>query len=406
MLRNRVTISVLLCAIIESYDFIVYAQLSTILAQVFFYTHSYYLNLLAVLGTFAISFVVRPFGALLFGYIGDLKGRKVALMLSMRLFLFSMICMILLPTPKNIGIISPVILVIIRLLQGLAMSGEVGGLVLIAENVKRDKVSIAAALHGIAIVCGGVLAYFVISLCKNFLTEYEMLSYGWRIPFFVAFLISLLIPYLRKLMRESYQYLEYTKAEKPESFSIIETFISHKRSCLLAYSIISLASALFYLVFVYIDIPRNVSTMYYIILMGIFMIGNYCAAYFIGTKNSRSLQLLTLLIVMVFVYPTFYLMSYNFFFACIAAMLLNAVYFGIVFPIVIFIFPVNVRQTCFSVVYNISHISGGIAPAICLWLSNVIKVQAAPAFYIMFWVVVVFICMFACKESLNVQVKD
>ncbi|QXK92092.1 MFS transporter [Neoehrlichia mikurensis] len=398
MLRNKVTVSVLLCSFIESYDFIVYAQLSLILGQVFFNVHSSYVNLLMGLGTFAIPFIVRPFGAMLFGYIGDRKGRKSSLVLSMILFLLSIFCMAFLPTPESIGIISPIILVIIRMIQGLAMSGEIGGLVLIIENVKYDKVAIASAMHGIAIVCGGILAYVVISLCKNFLTEYEMLSYGWRIPFFIAFLMSLLLPYLRKSMEESHQYSEHIKVNQPSSFfSLLEAFIKYRKDCLLVYSITSLTSAMFYLVFVYIDIPQHVNIMNYIILMTIFIASYYCFAYFIGVKDSKISQLLAILVVIIFAYPTFYLMSYKFFFACIMSMILNAILFGIVFPIVVSIFPVAVRHTCFLVIYNIAHISGGIAPVVCLWMSNIVKLQAVPALYIIFWAIMAFICLLLYK---------
>lgn len=184
--------------ILEWYDFTVYGLLAIQLAQVFFPNNNKFTGLIIIFATFAIGFVARPFGSLLFGIIGDKYGNYYAVTLSIWLMAISSGCISLLPDYQTIGIYAPLLLVFLRICQGLSAGGQFSGLITIAVNTGTNKTAFLVSLvHAIA-VAGGFLASLIVYLNFNLFTQLPqaMLSIAWRIPFGISFILFMVYLWL------------------------------------------------------------------------------------------------------------------------------------------------------------------------------------------------------------------
>jgi len=189
--RNKAVLGTLLGNIMEFYDFVIYGYLSTYLGKHFFPSENETVSLLMTFSVFAGGYLIRPLGSIIFGYIGDTNGRKPALLYSISLMSFSTLCMGFIPTYKQAGLISPLILTILRLLQGLAVSGEQGGaIVYLAEYFKMQKIGILSSLMLSSVLAGVLLGTLSVAVCQIVLPENEMLSWGWRIPFYFSVVLG------------------------------------------------------------------------------------------------------------------------------------------------------------------------------------------------------------------------
>src|SRR5678816_3248535 len=153
---------------IEWYDFYIFGSLAAIIAPLFYPPGNATLALIAYLSTFAVGFVVRPFGALFFGRIGDLVGRKYAFLVTMLIMGGATACIGLLPTYSQIGIVAPIILLLIRVFQGLALGGQYGGAaVYVAEHVPDNKRGFYTSFIQITATLGLFLSLVVVLLVQN-----------------------------------------------------------------------------------------------------------------------------------------------------------------------------------------------------------------------------------------------
>src|SRR5919199_2297845 len=179
--------------IIEWYDFYLYAVLATFLAPVFFPPGDPTAQILSSLAVFGAGFAVRPFGAVVFGRIGDKIGRKYAFLLTVAIMGGATFLVGLLPGYAQIGILAPIILVTLRLLQGLALGGEYGGAAIyVAEHAPDDKRGSYTSWIQTTATVGLLLALIVISVFRVGMGDAAFTSYGWRIPFLLsAILVAL-----------------------------------------------------------------------------------------------------------------------------------------------------------------------------------------------------------------------
>jgi len=188
---RRILGSSFLGSVIEYYDFILYATAaSLIFDKVFFGNLTPGLALFASFGTLAVGYIARPLGGIVFGHFGDRLGRKKMLVLSMMMMGLATIAIGLLPTTATIGAAAPVILVLLRVVQGVAVGGEWGGATLMAlEHAPAAKRGFAASFANAGAPAGGLLATFLVSFV-SFTTGDAFMEWGWRIPFiFSAVLI-------------------------------------------------------------------------------------------------------------------------------------------------------------------------------------------------------------------------
>ncbi len=189
---------------IEWYDFYIFGSLATVISPLFYPKGDETLALIAYLSTFAVGFVVRPFGALFFGRIGDLVGRKYAFLVTLLIMGGATALVGLLPTYSTIGIAAPIILLLIRILQGLALGGEYGGAaVYVAEHVPDEKRGFYTSFIQITATLGLFLSLAVILTVQNQMSKEAFSTWGWRIPFLISILLVGISLYIRLRMKES-----------------------------------------------------------------------------------------------------------------------------------------------------------------------------------------------------------
>jgi MFS family permease len=189
---------------IEWYDFYIFGSLAVTIAPLFYPEGNDTLALIAYLSTFAVGFVVRPFGALFFGRIGDLVGRKYAFLATLLIMGGATALIGFLPTYATIGIVAPIILLVIRVLQGLALGGEYGGAaVYVAEHVPDEKRGFYTSFIQITATLGLFLSLMVILLVQNAMSREAFSSWGWRIPFIISIFLVGISLYIRIRMKES-----------------------------------------------------------------------------------------------------------------------------------------------------------------------------------------------------------
>jgi MFS family permease len=189
---------------IEWYDFYIFGSLTAVMAPKFYPPGNDTFAYVAYLVTFAVGFLVRPFGALFFGRIGDLVGRKYAFLVTLSIMGFSTFTIGLMPSYATAGWFAPVVLVLIRVLQGLALGGEYGGAaVYVGEHVPDHKRGFYTSFIQITATLGLFVSLIVILVTQNAMSKEDFAAYGWRIPFLVSIILVLISLYIRLKMKES-----------------------------------------------------------------------------------------------------------------------------------------------------------------------------------------------------------
>jgi len=190
--------------VIEWYDFFVYGVLAAILAPLFFPSDNPTASLLATFATFGAGFAVRPFGAIIFGHVGDLIGRKYAFLITVTIMGLGTTLIGLLPTYAQIGILAPLILLLLRLAQGLAIGGEYGGAAIyVAEHVPDNRRGYMTSWIQMTATFGLVLALIVTLVCRLVFGNEAFAAWGWRVPFLLSFFLVAIALLVRVRLQET-----------------------------------------------------------------------------------------------------------------------------------------------------------------------------------------------------------
>ena len=210
---------------IEWYDFYIFGSLAVTISPLFYPEGNDTLALIAYLSTFAVGFVVRPFGALFFGRIGDLVGRKYAFLVTLLIMGGATALIGFLPTYATIGILAPIILLVIRILQGLALGGEYGGAaVYVAEHVPDEKRGFYTSFIQITATLGLFVSLIVILLVQNAMSREAFNSWGWRVPFIISIFLVVISLYIRLRMKESPIFQQIKSAGMTSAAPLKEAF--------------------------------------------------------------------------------------------------------------------------------------------------------------------------------------
>src|SRR6202050_1322194 len=189
---------------IEWYDFYIFGSLTGILALKFYPPGNDTFAYLAYLATFAVGFLVRPFGALFFGRIGDLVGRKYAFLVTLSIMGGATALIGFLPTYATAGWFSPILLILIRVLQGLALGGEYGGAAIyVGEHVPDNRRGFYTSFIQITATLGLFISLIVILVTQSSMSKEDFSAYGWRIPFLISIVLVIISLYIRLKMKES-----------------------------------------------------------------------------------------------------------------------------------------------------------------------------------------------------------
>ena len=237
--------------IVEWYDFTLYLYFATVLARVFFGPGE--ASLLVTLGGFAIAYLMRPLGAVVFGHIGDRRGRRHMLLLSVTVMTAAMLATALLPTYAGIGASAGVLLILLRCVMGFSVGGEYTGVVAyLLEGAPPHRRGLVASMASAASEIGALLAVGVSALTVALLDEASLASWGWRIPFFVGAALAGTVWIARSTMEESPEFHRQL-AERTVPDSPLRHSLAHHRGGIgRAFAISALGSITYYVGITYV----------------------------------------------------------------------------------------------------------------------------------------------------------
>ena len=211
--------------IFEWYDFFIYGTLAYILKDAFYDTDNETLGLLLVWSTFAVGFAFRPIGAVLFGYLGDKLGRKYTFLVTVTLMGIATAGVGLIPTVDTIGIVAPIIIIFLRILQGLALGGEYGGAAIyVAEHAPPEKRGFYTSFIQASVAGGFVLSIAVVLICRALIPEDDFAAWGWRVPFLLSIILLGISLWMRLMLSESPVFQAMKQEGKIAGNPFIESF--------------------------------------------------------------------------------------------------------------------------------------------------------------------------------------
>ncbi|WP_374480458.1 MFS transporter [Zoogloea sp.] len=239
--------------LVEWFDFYCYAAFALYFANSFFPAQDPTAQMMSTAGIFALGFFIRPLGGVLFGHIGDRHGRKVALMLSVLLMCFGSLLIACAPTYATAGILSPILLLIARLLQGLSLGGEYGAsATYLSEMADSRHRGFYASFQYVTLIGGQLLALLLLLVLQNFLLDAEQLrAWGWRIPFVVGAGLALLALRMRHDLPETQSFENARK--KAASMGGLKQLAQHPREVLLVVGLTMGGTLAFYVYTTYMQ---------------------------------------------------------------------------------------------------------------------------------------------------------
>lgn len=226
--EKKVIFASSLGTVFEWYDFYLYATLAPFFAALFFPKGNDTAALLSAFATYAAGFLVRPFGALLFGRIGDMVGRKYTFLVTILVMGFATAAVGFLPTFESIGWLAPILLVSLRLLQGLALGGEYGGAATyVAEHAPEGKRGYDTSWIQTTATLGFFMALAVIGLCRTQMDAKVFADWGWRIPFLVSIILLVFSVYIRLKLNESPVFQKMKAEGKGSKSPLTDSFLKY-----------------------------------------------------------------------------------------------------------------------------------------------------------------------------------
>ncbi|WP_432200454.1 MFS transporter [Erythrobacter sp. W53] len=211
--------------VFEWYDFFIYGTLAYILKDAFYDVDNETLGLLLVWSTFAVGFAFRPIGAILFGFLGDRLGRKYTFLVTVTLMGIATAGVGLIPTIETIGIAAPIIVILLRVLQGLALGGEYGGAAIyVAEHAPPEKRGFYTSFIQASVAGGFVLSIAVVLACRFLIPEADFVEWGWRVPFLLSIILLGISLWMRLMLSESPVFQAMKAAGETAENPFVESF--------------------------------------------------------------------------------------------------------------------------------------------------------------------------------------
>jgi MFS family permease len=242
----------------EWYDFFIFGSLALTIQKVFFAGLNPTAGLIAALGLFAAGFAFRPLGAIIFGVIGDRLGRKGAFLATVSLMGGATFLIGLLPTYETAGVLSPILLIILRILQGIALGGEYGGAAIyVAEHSRNERRGFMTGWIQITASIGLIAGLLVILATRTAVGEEAFLAWGWRVPFLISFVLLVVSIWLRFKLSESPAFAKLKDSGELSHTPIREAFgrwDNLKRVLIAFFGIMLAQGAVWYLAFFYVQV--------------------------------------------------------------------------------------------------------------------------------------------------------
>ena len=393
--------------VLEWYDFAVYGYFAAIIGMHFFPSDDPATSLIASFGAFAAGYLVRPAGSVLFGHIGDRYGHKAALTSSVMMMAVPTFCIGLLPDFQSIGFLAPILLVALRMAQGISVGGEyTTSITFLAENAEVKRRGFFASFSSIGSTSGILLGSGSCALITLLLGADAVEAWGWRIPFLSGVAIGLIGLYLRRQLMDS------APPKQPPRFPLEECLRDHWRELLRLGAVVVGIALSFYLVFIYVAtwlqqvahvtqsraLDINTFNMVVLVVMVPF------AAMLSDRIGRRPVLIAGYGGIVLFSYPLFWLMHQG----STTAILLGQLGFvlligtagGALPALLAEISPARVRVTLMSLAYNVVlGIVGGTAPMVAAYLVSRTGDDLSPAIYLAAGTLISLIAVIRLKET-------
>lgn len=414
---KKIVISGMIGNALEWYDYALYAQFAYIIGIKFF-PQTEFVEILTF-AVFAAGFVIRPLGGIIFGHIGDKLGRRMALVIGILFMAIPTAGIGLLPSYDTIGIAAPIILVIIRLLQGFSLGGEFSGCIAyIVEHSPAEQRGLAGSASFVSMCLGMLLGLIVAQGFTHYLSEESLLSWGWRVPFIAGLFIGLVGLYIRNHLSESPLYKAAKEQGALSRTPLTETITKHWREVLMAIAVYINVTAPFYTATVFIKsymetlgYDKNQGTTACSLILISMSIALPISAYFSDKIGRKPIIVWASVALVLSTYPIFLaLHSMNFVIALLSQMIFAAivgVYMGPVPTLLVELFPTRVRFTGVAISYNLSAaIFGGTAPMIGAALHKATGHQISLAYYLTALALFGLCTLYFYKETFRNSISD
>lgn len=406
--------------ITEWYDYTTYAYLAVTLGAVFFPSDDPTVSLLLSFGAFAVSFLVRPFGALFFGPLGDKIGRQRMLVFTILLMASATFVAGLLPAYNTVGILAPILLLLVRLVQGFSAGGEYGGAsTFTAEYAPDDRRGFWTSFMEFGSLAGFLLASGIVTLLTLVLSEDAMTSWGWRMPFLVAGPLGCVGLYIRLKLEDTPNFRFLERTEEVSQTPLRETLTQHWRQVLLAMGILIYSSIGAYLLLTYmpsyfseaLDLGGASSQLIVFVAIAFVMVLIPFAGILSDRVGRKPMLIGASVGFALFTYPAFWLMSLGTWSTALAGLLIIAfcqiLILGTTPSALPALFPTRVRCGGFAIGYNLAFgIFGGTAPLVATYLVSATGSNFAPAFYLIGAALVSFVPILLMPETAGAPLKD
>jgi MHS family proline/betaine transporter-like MFS transporter len=384
--------------LLEWYDFGLFGYFAPVISRAFFPTEEPLAALLGTFGVFAVGFLMRPLGGVVFGYIGDRWGRKRALEWSVALMAVPTALLGLLPTYAQIGLAAPLFLTLIRVLQGLSVGGEyVGSMSFLVEHADPDRRAFFGSWSGFSVVVGSLLGSGVAALLTGLLSDAQMTAWGWRLPFLLSVGIGGVGLWLRLGVTESPRFLKTLRAGDLAPNPTWEALRLDRRRIAITLGLTLFLSVGYYLPFVWlptwfahINQPALAEawalTANTIALVALMVLTPLMGL--ISDRIGRKPLILSACACVAFLtYPVFLLMAAGTFACALGAGLVfafsSSLFGGCMAATLVELFPTRTRYSGVAIGYNTGQaVFGGTAPLVATGLIGLTGDSLSPAFYL------------------------
>lgn len=420
---RRVAVSSFLGNFIEWFDYATYSYFAIVIAAVFFPGENETLALMQTFAIFALSFLLRPIGAIFWGSMGDKKGRKWALSTSIFLMTGATFCIGLLPGYLAIGLAAPALLLVLRMIQGFSAAGEyAGAATFLAEYAPADKRGLYCSLVPASTATGLLVGSTFATVMYMVLPEAAVNDWGWRIPFLLAGPLGLVAHYIRTKLEDSptYQQMQADMGKQDDSnHPIRDLFKHHHKVLIISFGACMLNAVGFYVVLTYLPVYLEttvgmdpgesslITTICLIAYIGFIFISGHLSDTF-GRKKMLIIACVGFIVVTV---PAFMLLNTIQFVTVLLVelvmCLLLTINDGTLSSYLTETFPTAVRYTGFALSFNLANaLFGGSASFISTWLIDVTQNNLAPAWYMVGISVIALIAMIASHEHTGKELSD
>lgn len=381
---------------LEWYDFAIYGFFAAVIGRHFFPHDDPAVSVIAAFGVFAIGFLARPVGSVLFGYIGDRIGRRQVLLLSIIVMAVPTTLIGLMPTFDQIGVAAPALLILLRLAQGLSVGGEMtGSITFMVESAPRGRRGFAGSWVYVGVGVGFLLGSATGTVVTGFLSEDAVNSWGWRIPFLMGSLIALCGFMIRRASPRE----DYVPSQTEEPWykePMLRVLTTHGRQMVQAIGIAAFFAGGFYLIFVYLATyltevvgyseteAFDIDTISMIIYTGLSVVGGVLGDRF----GFRRVLLILAIAGFVLAMPLFWLVDHhNPMLSLVGELgfvLVLAPYGGLFATTMAVLFSPSLRMSGFSISYNMAFaVLGGTAPLVASYLIYRDAGDLSPAYILM-----------------------